>query len=73
MNLKWIAIAALLAAGCAHQRAMKDLSDCKALTAGDRLACSECTAKNIADGWLGIFEYRPDAPGDATSRCVRVK
>jgi len=27
--------------------------------------------QNKAEGWLGTYEYRPDAP--AGKRCVRVK
>lgn len=69
--MKWIALAALLATGCTHGRVMKDVSDCDPLTGEDRLACSACTIQNKAQGWIGLYEYRPDA--DAGSRCVRVK
>lgn len=60
----------LMAAGCAH-KAYREVSDCEALTGPDRVACSACTVQNKAEGWLGVYEYRPDAKEG--ERCVRVK
>ncbi len=67
---KPLAAAALLAlAGCSH--AIKDLADCKEVQGELRLECGACLVANKADGWLGTYEYRPDA--DAGKRCVRVQ
>jgi hypothetical protein len=56
-------------AGCAH--AIKNLSDCDQVAGDQRIACGACLLQNKAEGWLGVFEYRPDnAEGQ---RCVRVK
>lgn len=60
---------ALLAAGCAHS--IKDVSDCDKVTGERRVECSACTLQNKAQGWIGEYEYRPDAPDG--QRCVRVK
>jgi hypothetical protein len=66
-RLLWIA---LLAAGCAH--AIKEISDCGEKTAGEkRVECDVCLAQNKAQGWLGVYEYRPDEASG--QRCVRVK
>jgi hypothetical protein len=65
-RLLWVT---LLAAGCSH--AIKDMKDCNEVTSEKRLECNFCLAQNKADGWLGIFEYRPDA--EAGNRCARVK
>lgn len=59
----------LLAAGCAH--AIKDVSDCDKVSGEKRLECGACTVQNKAQGFLGEYEYRPDAPDG--QRCVRVK
>jgi hypothetical protein len=60
---------ALLLAGCAH--AIKDVSDCDRVTGERRVECGACTVQNKAQGWIGEYEYRPDAPDG--QRCVRVK
>jgi hypothetical protein len=60
---------ALLACGCAH--AIKDLSDCDRVDGEKRVECGACTLQNKAQGWIGEYEYRPDAPDG--QRCVRVK
>jgi hypothetical protein len=59
----------LLATGCAH--AIKDVSDCDRVTGEKRIECGACTVQNKAQGWIGEYEYRPDAPDG--QRCVRVK
>jgi hypothetical protein len=68
-KLVWIA-AALLASSCTH--VIKNVSDCKQLDGLKRVECSTCLVQNEAEGWLGTYEYRPDAsaPGD---RCKKVK
>jgi hypothetical protein len=60
---------ALLLAGCAH--AIKDVSDCDRVAGERRVECGACTVQNKAQGWIGEYEYRPDAPDG--QRCVRVK
>ncbi len=60
---------ALLATGCTH--VIKDVADCKEVQGEKRLECGACLVANKADGWLGTYEYRPEA--EAGSRCVRVK
>ncbi len=60
---------ALLAAGCAH--GIKDISDCDKAFGEKRLECGACLAQNKAEGWLGLYEYRPDEASG--QRCVRVK
>jgi hypothetical protein len=55
--------------GCAH--AIKNLSDCDQVTGDQRVACGACLLQNKAEGWLGLFEYRPD--NSEGQRCVRVK
>jgi hypothetical protein len=60
---------ALLLAGCAH--AIKDVSDCDRVDGERRVECGACTVQNKAQGWIGEYEYRPDAPDG--QRCVRVK
>ncbi|HET7788361.1 MAG TPA: hypothetical protein VIR81_06055 [Myxococcales bacterium] len=67
--MKRALLLALLAGGCAH--AIKDVSDCDHVTGEKRLECSACTVQNKAQGWIGEYEYRPDAPDG--QRCVRVK
>ncbi|HZX95297.1 MAG TPA: hypothetical protein VFE90_12325 [Myxococcales bacterium] len=59
----------LIAAGCAH--AIKDVSDCDRVGGEKRVECGACTLQNKAQGWIGEYEYRPDAPDG--ERCVRVK
>ncbi len=61
--------ALLAAAGCAH--AIKDVSDCDKVLSEQRIECGACLVQNKAEGWLGVYEYRPDAA--AGQRCVRVK
>jgi hypothetical protein len=59
----------LLLAGCAH--VIRDISDCDKVAGEKRVECGACLLQNKAEGWLGIYEYRPDnADGQ---RCVRVK
>jgi hypothetical protein len=60
---------ALLLCGCAH--AIKDVSDCDGVSGERRVECGACTVQNKAQGWIGEYEYRPDAPDG--QRCVRVK
>jgi len=59
----------LIAAGCAHL--IKDVSDCDRVGGEKRVECGACTLQNKAQGWIGEYEYRPDAPDG--ERCVRVK
>ncbi len=66
---KLVAAALLLSAGCAH--AIRDVSDCGSAAGEKRVECGACLAPNKAQGWLGEYEYRPDAPEG--QRCVRVK
>ena len=67
--MKTILSLALLLAGCAH--AIKDVSDCDRVTGERRVECDACTVQNKAQGWIGEYEYRPDASDG--QRCVRVK
>ncbi len=60
---------ALLAAGCSH--VIKDVSDCDRAAGEKRVECGACLVQNKAEGWLGVYQYDPDAP--AGQRCVRVK
>ena len=60
---------ALLALGCAH--AIKDVSDCDRVAGEKRVECGACVVQNKAQGWLGEYEYRPDAADG--QRCVRTK
>ena len=60
----------LLLAACAH-KAYRQTSDCEDLAGAQRVACTACTVQNKAEGWLGVYEYRPDA--SEGERCVRVK
>lgn len=62
----WVA---LLVAACAH--AIKDVKDCDQVAGEMRIACGACVVQNKAQGWLGEYEYRPDAAEG--QRCVRVK
>ncbi len=67
--MKWLALF-ILAAGCAH--GIRNVSDCSQVDAADRkVECGACTLQNKADGVLGTYEYRPDAPDG--QRCVRIK
>ncbi|BDG05335.1 hypothetical protein [Anaeromyxobacter oryzae] len=68
--MKRVLWVALLASGCAHV-AIRKVSDCERFQAEQRVECSACVVQNEAQGWLGTYEYRPDAA--AGSRCVRVK
>jgi hypothetical protein len=67
--MKRLLFALFLAAGCAH--AIKDVSDCDRVSGEKRVECGACTVQNKAQGWIGEYEYRPDAPDG--ERCVRVK
>ncbi len=68
--MRRLVVVALLASGCAHV-VIKDASDCNQVQGEQRIECGACLVQNKAEGWLGTFEYRPEAkPG---SRCVRVK
>lgn len=67
--MKWVLGTALLLAGCAH--AIKDVSDCDQVAGEKRIECGACVVQNKAQGWLGEYEYRPDATQG--ERCVRVK
>jgi hypothetical protein len=68
--MRFALVLLLALAGCAHA-AIKEVSDCEKLTGEQRLACGACLLQNQAQGWLGVFEYRPDnAQGE---RCVKVK
>ncbi|TMA29479.1 MAG: hypothetical protein E6J78_01660 [Deltaproteobacteria bacterium] len=67
--MKIAALLLLLLAGCAH--VIKDVSDCDKVAGERRVECGACLLQNKAEGWLGVYEYRPDnADGQ---RCVRVK
>ena len=71
-NLKRRVLAAIfLLAGCAHPRAYTQVNECDQVPAEHRIACGACTLQNKAQGWLGDYEYRPDAKEG--ERCVRVK
>jgi len=59
----------LLVAGCSH--AIKEVSDCDQVAGEKRIECGACVAANKAQGWLGEYEYRPDAANG--QRCIRVK
>lgn len=68
--MKKLALLALLAsAGCTH--VIKNVRDCDEVQGEKRVECSACLVANKADGWLGTYEYRPDA--EAGKRCTRVK
>ena len=67
--MKRLLLVALLASGCAH--AIKDMKDCDQVAGDQRIACGACLLQNKAEGWLGVFEYRPD--NSAGDRCVRTK
>ena len=67
---KLVLVVLVALAGCAH-RSYRSETECGALSGSDRLACSACVLQNEAQGWLGVYEYRPDnKDGD---RCVKVK
>jgi hypothetical protein len=59
----------LFFAGCAH--AIKNVSECDQVAGEKRVECGACVVQNKAQGWLGEYEYRPDAAQG--QRCVRVK
>jgi hypothetical protein len=61
---------AVLVAGCAHA-AIKKQSDCDKVAGEKRVECNACLLQNKAEGWLGVYEYRPDEPQG--QRCVRTK
>ena len=67
--MKRLLFALLFALGCAH--AIKDVSDCDRVSGEKRVECGACTLQNKAQGWIGEYEYRPDAPDG--QRCVKVK
>ncbi len=69
--MKRIALVLFLAASACAHKAYRQVSDCNELTGDVRLACSACTVQNKAEGWLGVYEYRPD--NKEGERCVRVK
>jgi hypothetical protein len=62
-------MAALAAAGCTQ--VIQNVSDCDQVQGEKRVECGVCLVANKADGWLGTYEYRPDATEG--KRCVRVK
>ncbi len=65
-------IALLVAASCAHiGTSIKDVADCDKVAGEKRVECDACLVQNKAEGWLGVYEYRPD--NAAGERCVRVK
>jgi hypothetical protein len=64
-----LACVALAASGCTH--VIKNVSDCDQVQGEKRVECGACLVANKAEGWLGTYEYRPDA--DEGKRCVRVK
>ncbi len=68
--MRRLALAAL-AAACACSHAIKDVKDCDQVQGEKRIACGVCLVQNKADGWLGTYEYRPDAPDG--KRCVRLE
>jgi hypothetical protein len=68
--MKKLACLALLAsAGCTH--VIKNVQDCDEVQGEKRIECGACLVANKADGWLGTYEYRPDAASG--KRCVRVR
>jgi len=67
--LKKLACIALLASACSAS--IKDVSDCEKVQGEKRVQCGICLLQNKADGWLGTYEYRPEA--DEGQRCVRLK
>jgi hypothetical protein len=67
--MRWLLSLTLLLAGCAHS--IKDVSDCDQVAGEKRIECGACVLQNKAQGWLGEYEYRPDAAEG--QRCVRVK
>jgi uncharacterized protein YceK len=62
-------VVVLLASGCSH--VIRNVNDCDQVQGEKRVECSACLVANKADGWLGTYEYRPDA--EAGKRCARVK
>jgi len=69
-GMRWLlALAVLASTGCAH--AITKVSDCDRVEGMRRVECAACVVQNEADGWLGKYEYRPDA--DAGKRCVSKK
>jgi uncharacterized protein YceK len=62
-------VIAVVASGCTH--VIKNVSDCDEVQGEKRVECGACLVANKADGWLGTYEYRPDA--EAGKRCVRKK
>lgn len=68
--MKWLlCFAAVFLTGCTH--AIKDVADCSDFTGEKRIECGACVVQNKAQGWLGEYEYRPDA--ETGQRCVRLK
>ena len=67
--MRKLACIALLATACTH--VIKNVNDCDEVQAEKRIECGACLVANKADGWLGTYEYRPDA--ESGKRCVRVK
>jgi hypothetical protein len=68
--MRFALVLLLALAACAHA-AIKEVSDCEKLTGEQRLACGACLLQNQAQGWLGVFEYRPD--NQQGERCVKVR
>ena len=66
-----VLLAVLALAGCSHGRVITDMSGCNEVTGEKRVECNACLAQNKAGGWLGVYEYRPDA--DSGQRCTRTK
>ena len=68
--LKWaLAGSALLAAGCAT--VITRVKDCDKVDGVKRVECGACVLPNEAEGWLGTYEYRPDA--SEGKRCSKAK
>ncbi len=68
--MRWVVLAALAVAACAHA-GIRKVSDCGQAQGEQRIECGACVAQNEAGGWLGTYEYRPDEkPG---ARCKRIE
>lgn len=67
--VRTLAVTLAALSGCAH--VVKDVSDCDSVAGEKRVECGACLVQNKAQGWLGVYEYRPDDP--AGQRCRRVK
>ena len=69
--MKRLALLLLLGSAACFHKAYRTVDDCGDLTADQRIGCSACTLQNKAEGWLGLYEYRPE--NREGERCVRVK